>query len=97
MIDKEKKEEIKRVTMEKMNTKIEEYIENMDKESNNDTFPISKIEEMWGQFIDDAKTIIHDITEEAVNEIDEQMEINKKTEYKEKGVKLQIHQKNAKK
>lgn len=53
---------------------------------------------MWGQFIDDAKTIIHDITEETVNEIDEQMEINKKkTEYKEKGVKLQIHQKNAKK
>ena len=78
MIDKERKEEIKRVAMEKMNAKIEEYVENMDKESNNNTFPISKIEEMWGQFIDDAKTIIHDITEETVNEIDEQMEINKK-------------------
>lgn len=31
MIDKERKEEIKRVAMEKMNAKIEEYVENMDK------------------------------------------------------------------
>lgn len=78
MIDKNKKEEIKQKAIEEFSKKVEDYVEKMDEESNKEKFPISKIEDMWGNLIEDSKTIIHDLTEEAVNEIDEQLEINKK-------------------
>lgn len=78
MINKDKKEEIKERAKKELDRKIDEYIEQMDKESNGETFPITKIEKMWGDLIEDTKTIIHDLTQEAVDEIDEQYEINKK-------------------
>ena len=80
MINENKKEELKQMAIEEFTKRVNEYMEKMDMESNKDVFPISQIETMWGELIEDTKTIIHDLTEETVNEIDEQLEINKKKE-----------------
>ncbi len=51
---------------------------------------------MWGELIEDIKIIIHNLTEGIVNEIDEQLEINKKREFEEKGITLYKHNNSSK-
>ena len=73
-----KKEKVKNEMKEELNKIVDKYVEEMDNESNKDKFPIDVIEEMLGKIISDSKKVIVDKTEELVNNIEEEEEINKK-------------------
>ena len=84
------KEEIKRELKDDISKIIDKYVEDMDKNSNEEKFPIDKIERMLGGIIGESKKVIIDKTTELLSNIDEENEI-KKTEYAESGIKLQNH------
>ena len=72
------KEEIKNEVMKELELRVAKYIDEMDKSSNEEKFPIEKIEKMLGEVIKDSKRIIVDKTTELLANIDEEKEIVKK-------------------
>jgi len=69
---------MKQEIMDDISKRIDKYFEDMDNSSNEEKFPIDKIERMLGAVIHDSKQIIVDKTAELLANINEEDEIVKK-------------------
>ncbi len=76
------KEELKRKLIERLTEKADEYVEKMDKESNNEFYPIDVIERDLVNIQKESTKIFRETTEELINSIDEEEEIKKKQKMK---------------
>ncbi len=76
------KEELKKKLIERLTEKAEEYVEKMDRESNNEFYPIDVIESDLVNIQKESTKIFRETTEELINSIDEEEEIKKKQKVK---------------
>ena len=79
------KEQIKQEIKDDIAKIVDKYVEDMDEGSNEEKFPIDKIERMLGVIIDDSKKVIVDKTTELLSNIDEENEIKKKLNMENQG------------
>ena len=79
------KEQIKREIMEEIENRVDKYIGKMEEGSNEEKFPIDKIEMLMGEIIHDSRKIILDKTAELIKQIDEEAITKKKTNTEKKG------------
>lgn len=63
---------------EELNKIVENYVDEMNEESNKEHFPIDVIEDLLCKIMADSKKIIVDKTEELIEKIDETVQISKK-------------------
>ncbi len=71
------KEELKKKLIERLTQKAEEYVEEMDRKSNNEFYPIDVIERDLVNIQKESKRIFQETTEELINSVDEDEEIKK--------------------
>lgn len=72
------KETIKKELKEKMEVKIDKYVELMDQGFHGESFSIDEIEKLWGNAIQDCKDILQDGTQKMLSNVDEKELISKK-------------------
>lgn len=78
------KEEIRKELKEKLNKMADEYVDNMDKKSDGEYYPIDVIEEDLVNIQKDAKELLKQTTEELLNSVNEENEIAKKNKQAKK-------------
>ena len=72
------KEKIRKELKEKLTKMIDTYVDDMDKKSDGEYYPIDVIEADLVKIQKDAKEIIKQTTEELLSSVDEEKEITKK-------------------
>ncbi len=72
------KAEYKKKLVERLTQKAEEYVEEMDRKSNNEFYPIDVIERDLVNIQKESTRIFQETTEELLNSVDEEEEIKKK-------------------
>ena len=78
------KKEIEEKLIERLTQKAKEYVKNMDEKSNGEYYPIDVIEKDLVDIQKVSQEIFKETTEELINAIDEDKEIEKKRETDEK-------------
>ena len=78
------KEEIERKLIERITNEVKRYVEEMDRKSEGEYYPIDVIERDLVDIQKVSKKILAETTEELINSIDEEKEIKKKRETQEK-------------
>ena len=84
------KKEIEEKLIERLTQKAKEYVKNMDEKSNGEYYPIDVIEKDLVDIQKVSQEIFKETTEELINAIDEDKEIEKKRETDEKLAKHKI-------
>lgn len=74
------KKEIEEKLIERLTQKAKEYVKNMDEKSNGEYYPIDVIEKDLVDIQKVSQEIFKETTEELINAIDEDKEIEKKKE-----------------
>lgn len=74
------KEELEEKLIKKLTQKAKEYVRNMDEKSEGEYYPIDVIEKDLVNIQKESQKIFKETTEEILNAIDEEKEIEKKKE-----------------